>query len=760
MASTIDGESAHAPTALAADVPDRQPASAEASAPGRVAESPGDVVQAWLCLLPALALAWPGPGALLRDDFVPQSTGIGAAALLSIPAIAWLIARKAAPAVRGLALFLAPLLVSVGWISFGGVGDTFEAARTLLFAITGLVMLLCGASLGPSGRRTLARGAVCVSLALLVPAHFDRDGGWSGLLGNTGSTSEAALAGAVAGACLLADETNVWRVLGGAALGLELAYVARVPVIAGALSLGGALACVALFARDLERRWRVTFAAFACAAVLGVLVPVLRAPQPSESKAAASVVDPGNTGGVEVRARIWRASLGLFGGHALFGVGPGQFAVWFPAHRDPREIELSTLSRRTSTETEVEHPHNDWLAVWLETGVIGGACWLAFATLVIASALRSMRAGGAGMIPLAAAALALLANAFVNATLSGDALSSTLACAMFGSLLAQPGARTAPLARRFVVVCTAALLLVHAPRALALVRHGRALHALAARKAPDATDASGVERALEKALDACPDSVLALSLRARSLEAAHAAPAAIQAAWARVLAARPQRIEALMQLGRSLAVAGAFERARPCYLAALELDRSNPGVLQNLATLELEAGEIAQGLAYLDELERVRPPPARELADFAATLYLRGLEAESDALMARAEPQLTGLSAESAYAEAKAYRRDSRNAVADGLESRAHRTWAREHMRAGRFADAVRSYRQDLRIARDYAVGGPLRVRLELAAALLAAGRESEARQEITGLEPSARDWAALPDLARERLRATGWFPK
>ena len=96
----------------------------------------------------------------------------------------------------------------------------------------------------------------------------------------------------------------------------------------------------------------------------------------------------------------------------------------------------------------------------------------------------------------------------------------------------------------------------------------------------------------------------------------------------------------------------------------------------------------------------------------------------------------------------------------DGLESRAHRTWAREHMRAGRFADAVRSYRQDLRIARDYAVGGPLRVRLELAAALLAAGRESEARQEITGLEPSARDWAALPDLARERLRATGWFPK
>jgi O-antigen ligase len=167
-------------------------------------------------------------------------------------------------------------------------------------------------------------------------------------------------------------------VLGGAALGLELAYVARVPVIAGALSLAAALACVAVFAIALERRSRVILAVIACAAASTAVLPIARAPSapPVAANArSASAVDPGDAGGIEVRARIWRASVHMLGEHPLFGVGPGQFAVWFPAHRDGREIELSTLSRRSGTETEVEHPHNDWLAVWLETRLAGG--WLA-----------------------------------------------------------------------------------------------------------------------------------------------------------------------------------------------------------------------------------------------------------------------------------------------------------------------------------------------------------------------------------------------
>jgi len=113
-------------------------------------------------LLPAFALVWPGPGSLLADDFIPQSTGAGAAAMLSIPAAIVLVLRKAAPAARGLTLYLAALLVAIGWFSFGELSDTFEAGRVLLVAITGLVMLLSGASLGERGRGILARGAVCI----------------------------------------------------------------------------------------------------------------------------------------------------------------------------------------------------------------------------------------------------------------------------------------------------------------------------------------------------------------------------------------------------------------------------------------------------------------------------------------------------------------------------------------------------------------------------------------------------------------------
>ena len=43
-----------------------------------------------LLLLPAAALAWPGPGAFLVNDPFPHLTGTGVIALASLPAAAWL----------------------------------------------------------------------------------------------------------------------------------------------------------------------------------------------------------------------------------------------------------------------------------------------------------------------------------------------------------------------------------------------------------------------------------------------------------------------------------------------------------------------------------------------------------------------------------------------------------------------------------------------------------------------------------------------
>jgi tetratricopeptide (TPR) repeat protein len=767
------------------------------------AASSGEALQAWLALLPSLVLVWPGPGALLRNDFIPQSTGAGAVALLSLPAAILLVLRRAAPAVRGLTLFLVPMLIGVGWVSFGAVDDTFEASRVLLVAFTALAMLISGASLGERGRRILARGAVCIALVLLVPAHLDRANGWTGVLGNTGSVSEATLAGAVVGGMIAARGSTAWRsawgFLGAGALLLHVAYTARMPVIAGALALAAAFAAAAWFAPRFERATRIAFTAFACSAVLGIALPIARArnaaaataseptaresaisetggsesksrresgggesnsssePSARESSAVPSsaAIDPGNTGGIEVRARIWAASLSMLRDHALFGVGPGQFTARFPAYRDPREIELSTLGRRLDAETEVEHPHNDWLAVALDTGVLGGLCWIGFLAGVIAAGFRALSSGTGELSGLAAAAVALAANAFVNATLSSDAVSSSLAFAIFGCVLGQAGAPRTILVRRFVALCAAALLVLQAPRAWAFVRHGRALHPLAA---GDDLDTDVQKHALDAALDACPDSVLALRLHARLLEGLHGDASTIHADWLRVLDARPHHIEALMQIGLLAARAGEPEQARPYFLDALKTDRDHPGVLQDLAVLELEDGNLESGLDYLDRLSRIRPPSVAWISDLACRLYLRGEEREYDAVMQRADPTLVHLNAERAYALSKEARTQQHALLADALESQAQRAWARDHMRNGRYKDAVRIYRQDLRITRDYVEGGAPRLRLELAAALLASGREDEAKSEAGELHPKPRDWEVLPDFAATRLHATGWY--
>ena len=72
--------------------------------------------------------------------------------------------------------------------------------------------------------------------------------------------------------------------------------------------------------------------------------------------------------------------------------------------------------------------------------------------------------------------------------------------------------------------------------------------------------------------------------------------------------------------------------------------------------------------------------------------------------------------------------------------------------------DAVRSYRQSVRVARRYAdnVRGPRALRLELAAALLLAQKPVEAREQLDGITPSAIELRALPARAGEALFSAG----
>ena len=727
-----------------------------------------------------------GSGSFLRNDFAPQITGAGFAALATLPAAALLIVRRATPEVGALSFFLLPLMLTVGWISFGGLTDTLEASRVVLGACTGLVMLLGGASLRARGRHILACGSVSIAFALVSFALFDERNGFAGALGNTGTVAEAALAGALIGAGFCLHEKRAWRVLGAATLLAFIAYTVRVPVLAGALALATALLFAAIVRVKSGSVARLAFAAIALAAALFVLVPVARrklasgAETPAASAAQStsnSERDPGNTGGIEVRARIWKGSLALVRDQPWLGIGPGQFAARFPPYRDPREIEISTLGRTLASETEVEHAHNDWLGPVLDAGAIFGLAWLVFLGAVAWSAAGHVRKGDATCAALGLAAIGVLCESFVNAGLTGNPTASCLAFAIFGVMLARESPARVPISRRFVPLGAAALLATSSPRAFAMVEHGRALAVLsraaddsalraAAATANDAhapkpeITAGAAENAIEAAIEACPDSVLARTLHVRLAESQHRNPAILQAEWLRILALRPHRIEALMQLGLCAIANGEPSQAREHYERALELDRSHPGVLRNLASLELEDGEIEAGLGHLDALDAVHPPARDWLVQFAARLYLRGLDREAEAVLGRADPALITTNGEEAYARAKHYRQSGSNTLADAFECNARRIWAREQVESGHPHDAVRSYRQALRIARDYVEDGPPRLRLELAAAQLAEGKDDEARTELGALAPSSADWQALPPSARDRLRATGWFAK
>lgn len=701
--------------------------------------TPLEALTALFCLLPALVLAWPGPGALLREDPWPQYPSAGLELLLCLPALACVVARRAFPGVKLLTLYLVPLLVQVGWNSFGSPTDTLDASRALFVTLAGLALLLAGSSLGAPGRRILARGLVVLSLLLLVPALFDGERGYTGALGNTGSISQCAVAGAAVGALLCAFERGLWRFLGATAVLLFLLFVGRVPVLTGALVLALALGLAALRVRS----W--TLAAGALLALLALFHP-WRAPQAPAAPAPANlhVAAAGDTGGLAVREKILVRALRLAGANLAFGVGPGQFAARFPPYRDPEEIELSTHQRRLDTETEVEHPHDDWILPLVEGGLVAGLCWIAFLGAAAWAALRRL----ATPEPLAVAALALLGNAAAHGVLTYDAVSSSLSCACIGALLAREESRSSGWARRFLPFAALCLCVLQVPRAWSLVRHGQALSALGSLDL-----ASGsLERAVDRALEACPDSVAARSLRARFAPEVQRDPMEARATWEQVLALRPNRFEAWMQLGTLAARAGKRTEALSDFTQAAALDPSHPGLLQNLVTLFAELGQTPLALSALAELQATHPQPALWIAERGARAYLAGREATARALFEKsgvfALPELPGV----CFAQARERRQKGEPLFADCLESAAQRGFAREYAAAGKFLDAARNYRQDLHVCAAYEPEGARSVRLELCAALQLGGKTGDAQKEFAGLAPSAAELAALPEWARGKL--------
>jgi O-antigen ligase len=711
-----------------------------------------------LLLLPGVALAWPGPGAPLADDPFPHLAGAALVALLGVPAALLLpFALRGRPGVehvRGLPL----LLVLLGLIGIaallGGPTDTTEARRAAVAASTWPALFVGGALLDAGGRRLFNRGLVILSIAWTAGALFLEPLGGArgaGVLGNSGPLSQAALPGAAVGAWFFATRRGTYWFLGLLAFALFALHAGLNPVYAGGLSMTLALmtsSFLSPWAKDRAQvRRRLGLLSALTVFALFALPGTWRA-TPVESGTEPEVAASADLGGFPVRLGVWGALPVLVADHAALGLGPGQFQAGFPPYRDAREAELSRGGVCAGTDDEVEHAHNDWLGVFAELGVLGGALWGLFLVLAARASLQALKETDFPTIAMGAAALALLVNALFHAPLTHAPASAPLAFVLFGAVMAREreehGMRATPLLRGGV----AALLVVGALAGAPLVAHGRAFSAYVRARAAEDEDAA--RSALARALEHLPRSAPALAQHA-----ARAAPgAAARDAWAALLAVRPHDVTARDRLGFHQIVLGEVAAARASWEEALALAPTQPRILRNLVRLELLEGDAARGQELLARLRDTGCEDLRWEAELGSDLVLRGRWSDGARLLLRQD--LTELVPEELSARADFRESAGEERVERALRCLANLLWARQHARASDFATAVRSYRQVLIPTRLAAPDGAPAARAELAAAELLAGHPADAAETLDGLALGGPEWDALPDWAGAVLEEAG----
>ena len=720
-----------------------------------------DLLLAFLLSLPVLLHVL--PRALLADDPYPHLAGTGWTVLLLVPAALLLLFSGAARLRHAWPWILTLLVALVSFLS-RELSDSLEAERALIHLALLLFAFGAGTALGPRGRTRFTELAILASIAWMGAAFLLGDGPLetrlAGILGDTGSTSQAALPGASLGIACALLRRGPGRWLGALAAVLFFAHAMLAPVLAGAVALGLALLAASLRAG----RARI---GFALAGALALALPFLQRLRPAEGEAGAPAIAAsvrGETGGLPVRLRVAKRALALVLDHPLAGAGPGQFQARFPPYRDPEEIVLSRHGVCSEQDTEVEHAHDDWLEPLVELGLPGGAFWLAGLFLAGLAAWRALASHDATQSAAGCASLACLAGALVHSPFLFNPVAGLLAFALFGTLAG--AADPSPPRRGFGSLFGFALLAaaIFAPP---LVRHGRGLseYVRAAREIT-ALESSGVAdgvgtRTLLEELERAQDAI------ARALEAAPAsAPARTLAArlateddermllWERVLLVRPHSAEAWEAIGTCFARKGDVLRARERYERALALVPFHPRILKNLARLELRAGDPAAGMRWIEILRSRGCLDSAWQTGFGAELVLVDGRAEPGAALLLGRP-LAELLPEELHAAA----RDEQDELRSGaLECLAQWLWAREHASRGDFPSALRNYRQALTRSRAQAEPGSLPLALETAAAAWRAGRADEARNLIGERRFEERAWNELVPWARAALEESAFY--
>jgi O-antigen ligase len=442
-------------------------------------------------------------------------------------------------------------------------------------------------------------------------------------------------------ACLAAGVLlrGVWRVAGWVVLGGTLALVVLLQSRAAFLGFGGAMVVGFVSAwvwrRPLglgRRAWIAVLvtAAVVCGAVGGFLL--LAGPDhPLVARVRSIVLAPAGDDAPRAGGRllVWRLTADMIGEHPFTGVGAGNFPVRIQEYYDTPGIDLSVLQADNWL-----RPHNDFLQVCAEKGILGLVAFLAIFVVACGSLVSTIRYATDAWNARLAVFLAMALTAYLVCSgfdfpLERVSHQTTLAVLLAAatvlrreSLPRATGSRSCAIPGPIVPVVGFGLAL---GLAFGLVWTAIALEqergVVAARDALDARDwATAVARAQQaatpwKTLDPRGAPVAFFEGLARMQQGdLDGATACLE----RARRHNPNRLFVLNNLGILYAAAERYDDAIECFALAASRYPHQPEGVTNLAGCYLDVGQPTAAIALLERVPAAqRTPTMREHLDRA-----------------------------------------------------------------------------------------------------------------------------------------------
>ncbi len=100
----------------------------------------------------------------------------------------------------------------------------------------------------------------------------------------------------------------------------------------------------------------------------------------------ASIFDPG-TSSLQTRVIMWQGTFQMIKDHFWTGVGIGNFPLAYVPYRSAHHYDRVGM--------RIEHPHNEYLAIWSELGPLGLLAFLWLIARIVRLSVRLARAPGA-----------------------------------------------------------------------------------------------------------------------------------------------------------------------------------------------------------------------------------------------------------------------------------------------------------------------------------------------------------------------------